>query len=500
MATYYVSPYGSDSNNGLGPDPTAATNKPLLTLGKAISNVSPKATAGDTVIIAPGVYREAFQLGPNGSSGNTITVSGDPGNAQGFKDGSGVLVSPGEIRWGWVAANDTTQPTINQTCVYAPRSYYNFSNIWFLGYGAAGALVSLSNGTNVSFTTCMFSIVTAGGGPTTGAISITNSSNLVLNHTFDRCIFIGHSYPIFLITLAKTSTGAADYNANILIQNSLFLGGSNQVSVTISGTGTYTGGGITLQNCTMLGNGTYAVLTGAGVSTTAPVAVYNCVFSGGSASLGANASGQIVEDYNLLNGTSNIATPTHSTVGSACAPLLDFGQAILWGQTPRPIGTPTIGSPLLGFGNATGAPVYDFTGRARPEGGQSLGNGIGWMERHDTAVLETSVVDSGTSIRIDGPGSHEFVIPVDAVSTTISVKCQYDTNHGTTYPPQAIIPGEAEIGVSAQTITASATTGSWITLAFTAFTPAAKGVVRVQLVARPSAANGKCYFDTFAIS
>jgi hypothetical protein len=48
MATYYVSNSGgSDSNNGLGPDASDATNKPWLTIGKALgaSGIS----SGDTV-------------------------------------------------------------------------------------------------------------------------------------------------------------------------------------------------------------------------------------------------------------------------------------------------------------------------------------------------------------------------------------------------------------------------------------------------------------------
>jgi hypothetical protein len=89
---------------------------------------------------------------------------------------------------------------------------------------------------------------------------------------------------------------------------------------------------------------------------------------------------------------------------------------------------------------------------------------------------------------------------VDPTATTITVKCRYDANHGTATPPQAVLPGEPEIGVPPQAITAAAATDSWLTLSFAAFTPTARGVVRIRLVARPAAASGKCYFDTFAVS
>ena len=181
--------------------------------------------------------------------------------------------------------------------------------------------------------------------------------------------------------------------------------------------------------------------------------------------------------------------------------LLDFGQWALWGQRPRPLGTPTVGSPQLGFGNAAGAPGTDFLARPRPEGGNSLNAGIGYLERHDTAARETSITDSnGVGLRIDGPGSHEFQIPVDATATTISVRCQFDANHGTATPPQAVLVAAPEIGVSGQAVTAPATAGQWSTLTFSPITPTARGVVRVRLAARPAAANGKAYCDTFAIA
>lgn len=86
--TYYVSPEGSNSNNGLGPDASHATNKPWLTVDYAMSTAT---TVGDTVYIAPGVYREVCVNDASGSSGNPISFIGDPRNEQGFKNSSGVL-------------------------------------------------------------------------------------------------------------------------------------------------------------------------------------------------------------------------------------------------------------------------------------------------------------------------------------------------------------------------------------------------------------------------
>lgn len=95
MTTYYISTEGSDSNNGLGPDASDATNKPWLTVGKALgaSGIS----SGDTVYIGPGVYREEVSVAMTAPTGETFVI-GDPGNAQGFKDSSGNLLSAGDVR------------------------------------------------------------------------------------------------------------------------------------------------------------------------------------------------------------------------------------------------------------------------------------------------------------------------------------------------------------------------------------------------------------------
>jgi hypothetical protein len=335
------------------------------------------------------------------------------------------------------------------------------------------------------------------------AVSVSNSTaQPVLNVSFDRCVFVPMGSNGLAVVLNKVSTGSADYDANVSITNCLFVAGVTSVRVNGTGNGTYSGGGVRVNNCTFFGGagacvGTYS----SSISTTIPVYVYNSIMIGSTAAcISPNTAGQIVEDYNWLGGTATGATSGgHSITNGSYAPLLDFGQWAFWGQYPKPFAAPTSGSPLLGFGNAAGGPSVDFLNRQRPAGGKSLSYGIGYLERHDTAVKETAITDSGVGIRIDGPGSQEFEIPVDAVSTSISVKCQYDSNHGTTTPPQLVLLDCAELGVTGQTVTAAATTDTWLTLSLSPITPTGKGVVRVRVRARPASANGKCYFDTFSV-
>lgn len=129
------------------------------------------------------------------------------------------------------------------------------------------------------------------------------------------------------------------------------------------------------------------------------------------------------------------------------------------------------------------------------------GDHPGAFEYHDSAQKETTTTDAGSvGITIEGPGSHEFLIPVDAASTTITVKTRYDANHGTTNKPQAILLANGEIGVTTETKTATAAADTWDTLTFTAQTPTAKGVVTVRLVSRSDTPYGRCYFDTWTVT
>jgi hypothetical protein len=96
---------------------------------------------------------------------------------------------------------------------------------------------------------------------------------------------------------------------------------------------------------------------------------------------------------------------------------------------------------------------------------------------------------------LSGAGYQDFTgVPVDAVSTTITVKCKYDANYTGTLPQLIVynIPGVAD-----QTDTMVAAANTEETLSVT-FTPSAKGVCRVRIKSNDTSLTGKCWFDTLA--
>lgn len=123
----------------------------------------------------------------------------------------------------------------------------------------------------------------------------------------------------------------------------------------------------------------------------------------------------------------------------------------------------------------------------------------GAMQNHDTAAKESTTTDSGDGIVIPGPGSQEFIVPVDATSTTISIKARYDSNHGTTNKPQATLVANGEIGVTTETKTMTSAADTWETLTFSAITPTGKGDVIVRLISRSDTPYGRAFFDTASV-
>jgi hypothetical protein len=147
------------------------------------------------------------------------------------------------------------------------------------------------------------------------------------------------------------------------------------------------------------------------------------------------------------------------------------------------------------------APTTDLLNRPRPAGAASIQNAVGAYERHDTATRETSVTDDGgVGIRLVGPSDQEVHIPVEASATTITVRARYDTLHGATNKPRAVLLDNGEIGVATQTATMTVAVDTWETLTLGPFTPTAKGWVTVRLESRAANGGGIAYFDTVGVS
>jgi hypothetical protein len=479
MAIYYVRKGGSDSNNGL------SAGAAWLTIGKALgaSGIS----SGDTVYIGAGVYREVSTVSMVSPTVETKFIGDVTGEHTG---------DAGIVRWTGFLTNDKSSSSNSILLDLNSRSFLTFQNIYFC---RAGTIVSsgASAATNIKFSSCVFFQQ----GPST-AISKTVPHGQSAQWIIEDCILFARVQAILITLILGT---VDDYDANIVIRNCRFIGisGSPSISAQAQGTGDKYGGGITVTNCTRTG-GTGPFINGAGASVIYPIYVYNCIaWTNTGTTLLANVEGQIVEDYNYFLANvirSNTAVGANTLSGESFSLHHHMGETFMWGMTPRPETMPMDDSPLLGFG-AAGSPTVstDALGIPRPSGGGSNLKAIGWLERSNTAVRETSTVRTGlNALRITGPGVQDFDIPVDAVATTISIYTRWDGTYTGSKPQIHLINGTGCGVVDASDI-ATGSSGSWEELSLT-FTPTSKGIVTIRLQSNDTNGAGQTYWDDLTVT
>lgn len=446
---------------------------------------------GDSLYIGGGTYRIVLAVGATWSPAfnGILNVIGDVSGQ--FTGDAGMVLMTAYV------TNDKTAPSATMLVNLGGKSNLAFSNLFLVG-GSGNA--SVIQGTTALSQNITFRDV-AMLGALLGSKSLMNVTNTFLNQMgqplnwlIDRCQIVNGQGGAVLTFTLTTGVGAADYNAFVLIQNSVIDGGSTAVLVSNSGTLAQKGGGVLVRNCMIRPAGSNALATQASQNSLIfPCFAYNnLIITGLNAALNAGTLGQIVEDYNLIYATTprtNVNVGAHSISDGSYAALFHFGQERIWGGLQRMFGEPMAASPLLSFGNDGSQTLYDLANRPRPAGG---GSGFpfpaaGALERGSTAAQGTSPAPpSGTyTWQNTGPWYQDFLLPVSNVATTVSISVQRDANYQA--PPDAgnpalLILSNGTLDIPAQTIVDTGATGQWNTLTSAAFTPSGTGWVTVRIV------------------
>lgn len=461
----------------------------LATITKMLQTTATIMQNGDTLWIGAGTYRETFTLNLTGITAETF-ITGDNDGSHTGDAGDVILTS--------YLTNDKTAATTNSQIIFNGKSFLTWQKMFFQN-GASGAIANaqVTTSQNIKFQDC---VLVGYGNGTNLLANITTVFGTGLSWTFDRCsLFQPAANNVIQIT-APLGTGA-DYDLNFLVQNCRLyaLGNSSFFNLPSSGTGSNKPGGVKAKNCTYIGRGAFFATAGTNYSTTIPCnCVNSIVASGGATCLSAFTAGQITEDYNILYSTStraNVTAGTHSIADGSYALMLELGQAEIFGRSTRPLYAPTVGSPQLGFGDDGTAPSVDALNRSRPAGGQSASKATGALERANTWGRETTTTHSGANaLSITGPGYQDFDIPVDAVSTTITVYLRCDATYAGTKPQLKVLNG-GECGVADATDTMTAAANTWDQRSLT-FTPTSKGIVTIRIQSNDTNGGGKAFADT----
>jgi hypothetical protein len=500
--TAYYADYvnGNDANNGLGPDASHASNKPWKTLTKALGAAG--IASGDTLYLSPaGPFRETVTVAMTSATAET-KVLGDPANAQGFKTSGGVRVAAGPVVVTAWTTNDTTAPPSAACIDLAGRDYLTFQNIAFHNNFRPclrGEVTQTS--TNLTVRDCSFYVAGSGG----SAITADGAFGTALDWLIERCVLFsggGQSSSDAIIYFLNDTGSGADYDLGVTVRNSVLVGTARGIVLQSSGGLANKPGGILAYNNSFFLPNTSAIVTvGSGTSTSIPIRVHNNVIRAGTG-VNAGTSGQIVEDYNHFEcaTTHTNVTPGGNSVTTRYAPSFHFGEERLVGANPRMFMEPAAGSWALTFGNdGTYTTAEDFLGLPRPGGGGSAVKGIGYLGRGNTFYRGTGTVRTGSNaLEITGPGTQDFQLPVDAVSTTVTCYVRWDATYAGTKPQMLVLNCE-EAGVTAATTTATGSSGNWEQLSLN-FTPTLAGIVTVRLQSNDTNGAGKMFCDDFDVS
>ncbi len=121
----------------------------------------------------------------------------------------------------------------------------------------------------------------------------------------------------------------------------------------------------------------------------------------------------------------------------------------------------------------------------------------GAVEARTRPAQETTTTRTGSNaVVLEGAGYHDFLVPVKAQSTTVTVYGRYDGNHTGSLPQLQVLNIE---GVADQTDTMVAAANTWEALTAT-FTPTADSVARVRVISRDTSTTGKVFFDDLTVT
>lgn len=455
MTTYYVDPTnGNDADDGL------SWADAFLTLNGAEDE---PVAAGDTVYVAPGIYREMLTCDVAGTNGNPITYIGDV-------TGENTDSVGGVVR---ITGSDDDQAVDRNQCITAAAGKHYRT---FRGFRFDGTLYAVlaTDTTDWIIEDC----VTSGCGIGVW-IAGTDQADWIVR----RCFTNGG------VGVSVTHSADVDDTGH-LIENCVFLSGMNGNAFTI----TNVGGG-TIKNC-LFAFGRYAIRISSALTEGQQWDVNNCIIHHYEKIFNATAIGEIIEDYNSIWYYVTVRVNTDTGANSNTFMTLENLPILLDGfQLPWWYGELSEWSQVAAI-TGTGESADDLLGMARPATASKKSWGA--VQFDDISRSGTQKEAGSYSAKLADAGRMQIKVPVTAVSTTISCEVYREVNYAGT-APQMIIkqPGQSD-----DTTTDGAAAEQFNELT-TTLTPAAlPPYVIIELVSNNTAAAGdyNVYFDTLAVS
>ena len=338
MPTYYVRTDGNNSNSGTG----IASTQAWQTISKALGATG--INGGDTVYVAPGVYREAVTISFS-STASTAYIIGDP-RAEIFPN-----IAPNSVRISCYTDGDNVNVVnTNFNLAATGKSNISFKNLWFESFGTAIGLTSCNG---FSFETCLIT-------PRSAFVAsnvILRQDSSVIPHYFKNIITYGNNF-IEYIPITSGIALSGFVNADNIVYfgaNSFYYAGTaHTLTSTLNFNNCYIhDGGYTFdtrgygENKIIVQNSIVNAYNWAVVqwNQTNHVYFYNCRLTAGG------------------NGIYNGSTPNYTNIFGNIHQGVEFGQSLLFGLQYNQMFTNYYNSPNAGMGTNIGVGTSDLYGK-----------------------------------------------------------------------------------------------------------------------------------------
>jgi hypothetical protein len=332
MAIYYVRNDGNDSNTGTGTQTTQAWK--TLTKALGASGIA----GGDTLYIAPGVYRETVTLGFS-SSASTTYIIGDP-LATKF---SGLTAS--SVRVTSYLTTDTLGLSGNNTITAIGKSNISFDKL-YIETANAGLFISSCDG--ISMTNSVLSAQSVN--KSLIGIYIYQDFTNIPHYFSNNIIFGGTALRFNPITNGKTLPGPFNVYNTSHIGATLFWSGGFAYTYTSSAS---------FINCTSMMTHEYGIDTyGTGTSN---LVFKNCAINGPQwIILPWNQGAHVVFDSCRISGSTQLhngPTLINTTLGTHG---LEIGESLLYGLQHTQMFSAKQNGVLIGAGTSSGIATSDL--------------------------------------------------------------------------------------------------------------------------------------------
>jgi hypothetical protein len=333
MANYYVGSGGNDGNAG------TSWGARKLTIQAAVNVAT---TAGDTIYVAPGTYRETVTMGTSGTAGHVISLIGD-------YTGSNTSGTRGVVRI--TGSTDDISTTRNNCIVASSKSYITISG--FRLDLATQHVVYLTSCAYITVSKCSF-LNAAANADCIRSDGASQSNITVTQCEFDEVNFAGPEACVYF-----THSSVVD-NAGHVVSLCIMRGRQGVRDDRV--------GGVTVKNCVIVGAAGSGVRVATALTVGQTLTVNNCIFSGCTVAMQATTTAEFVENYNTIYGSGTARTNVNVGANSvARPPLWDkqwFFEAVNGGTLIMPFDLASY-STLVELNSGTGAPSTDLRGASQ---------------------------------------------------------------------------------------------------------------------------------------